>query len=169
MQAIPRAVGSARPASRSRKLWNWPLAALAALLATAGCTRAYYHNYADNDVYDILKERLFDWRWKVPERPVEAAAHFANGRPERPQSRAARHRRRGGAAVSGLFAVPVRVPRLEEARHDTDRRPELAALRSARIRRQGPAQQGFDHADRHGQQPRVPVCSSKTFICRRSR
>jgi hypothetical protein len=46
--------------------------ALAALVATAGCTRAYYHNYADNDVYNIFKERLFDWRWKVPERPVEA-------------------------------------------------------------------------------------------------
>ena len=47
----------------------WPL-----MLATAGCTRAYYHDYADNDVYRILKERLFDWRWRVPERPVEAAA-----------------------------------------------------------------------------------------------
>ena len=57
---------------RSKKLWKWPFAALAAVLATAGCTRAYYHNYADNDVYGILKERLFDWRWQVPERPVEA-------------------------------------------------------------------------------------------------
>jgi len=43
--------------------------------ANLGCTRAYYHNYADSDVYGILKERLFDWRWKVPERPVEADPH----------------------------------------------------------------------------------------------
>ncbi len=72
MQATPRAVGKPRKRSRSRSLWNWSLVALAALVATGGCTRAYYHNYADNDVYNILKERLFDWRWKVPERPVEA-------------------------------------------------------------------------------------------------
>ena len=43
------------------------------MLTTAGCTRAYYHDYADRDVYRIVKERLFDWRWKVPERPVEAS------------------------------------------------------------------------------------------------
>ena len=72
MQANPRAVGKPRKRSRSRSFWNWHLLALAALVATAGCTRAYYHNYADNDVYNILKERLFDWRWKVPERAVEA-------------------------------------------------------------------------------------------------
>jgi hypothetical protein len=40
--------------------------------AILGCTRAYYHDYADNDVYRILKSRLFDWRWRLPERPVEA-------------------------------------------------------------------------------------------------
>ncbi len=40
--------------------------------ANLGCTRTYYHDYADSDVYGILKERLIDWRWKVPERPVEA-------------------------------------------------------------------------------------------------
>jgi outer membrane protein TolC len=43
--------------------------------ANLGCTRAYYHDYADNDVYGILKDRLFDWRWKVPERAVEADPH----------------------------------------------------------------------------------------------
>ncbi len=67
MQSGPRA-----SAARSRSLWIGPLLALAALVATVGCTRSYYHNYADNDVYHILKERLFDWRWQVPERPVEA-------------------------------------------------------------------------------------------------
>jgi Outer membrane efflux protein len=72
MQVIPRAIGSAHERVRSRKLGNWPFAALAVLLVTAGCTRAYYHDYADSDVYGILKERLFDWRWRVPERPVEA-------------------------------------------------------------------------------------------------
>jgi Outer membrane efflux protein len=73
MQVIPRAAGRAHPGWRSGKLWRWHLAALAAMLAAAGCTRAYYHDYADRDVYGILKERLFDWRWKVPERPVEAS------------------------------------------------------------------------------------------------
>ena len=42
------------------------------LLAVAGCTRTYYRNYADSDVYGILRERLFDWRWRMPDRPVNA-------------------------------------------------------------------------------------------------
>ncbi len=41
-------------------------------LGVIGCTRSYYHDYADRDVYGILKERLLDWRWRIPERPVEA-------------------------------------------------------------------------------------------------
>ena len=73
MQATPREAGTAHPRLRSGKLWRWHVAALAALLTTAGCTRAYYHDYADRDVYGILKERLFDWRWRAPERPVEAS------------------------------------------------------------------------------------------------
>ena len=73
MQVIPRAAGSAQPESRSGKPRRWPIAALAAMVAAAGCTRAYYHDYADRDVYGILKERLFDWRWQVPERAVEAS------------------------------------------------------------------------------------------------
>jgi Outer membrane efflux protein len=73
MQAIPRAAGSPRERGRSGRVWNrWLPVAFGALLATAGCTRAYYHDFADSDSYNILKERLFDWRWKVPERPVEA-------------------------------------------------------------------------------------------------
>ena len=36
------------------------------LLAASGCTRTYYHDFADRDVYGILKERLFDWRWRLP-------------------------------------------------------------------------------------------------------
>jgi len=48
---------------------------LCAVLLAGGCTRAYYHDYADNDVYHIFKERGFDWRWRVPERPVEAAPY----------------------------------------------------------------------------------------------
>jgi len=56
-----------------RQPWRWRrVAVCAAVLAACGCTRAYYHDFADNDVYGILKERLFDWRWRVPERPVEA-------------------------------------------------------------------------------------------------
>ncbi len=42
------------------------------LLMFAGCARRYYRNFADRDVYRIEKERAFDWRWQVPERPVEA-------------------------------------------------------------------------------------------------
>ena len=72
MQAIPRAVGRRSSRRGLKRRWIWHVAALAAIAVTAGCTRAYYHDYADNDVYNILKERLFDWRWKVPERPVEA-------------------------------------------------------------------------------------------------
>ncbi len=74
MPAIPRALGSARQRVSTKRVWKWQFAALAVVFATAGCTRAYYHDYADNDVYRILKERLFDWRWQVPERAVEAAA-----------------------------------------------------------------------------------------------
>ena len=73
MQAIPRAVGPAPEAARFKRRWKWHVAALAAIAVTGGCTRAYYHDYADRDVYNILKERLIDWRWKVPERPVEAS------------------------------------------------------------------------------------------------
>jgi len=46
--------------------------ALAILLLLAGCTRRYYRNFADADVYRIEDERQFDWRWTVPPRPVEA-------------------------------------------------------------------------------------------------
>jgi hypothetical protein len=42
------------------------------LVFTAGCTRTHYHDAADGDTYAILKERLFDWRWRLPPRPVEA-------------------------------------------------------------------------------------------------
>jgi outer membrane protein TolC len=42
------------------------------LLCVGGCTRTYYHDFADKDVYGILKERLFDWRWGIPQRRVEA-------------------------------------------------------------------------------------------------
>jgi hypothetical protein len=42
------------------------------MLLCAGCTRTHYHDAADGDTYGILKERLFDWRWRLPPRPVEA-------------------------------------------------------------------------------------------------
>ena len=71
MPAIPEADGSMRDSWC--RIRSWPLAVVCtALLAGFGCTRAYYRDYADNDVYGIFKERLFDWRWRVPERPVEA-------------------------------------------------------------------------------------------------
>ncbi len=73
MPAIPPSDGSAREGVRRIRGRHWRLVIACALLAgTLGCTRTYYHDFADNDVYGILKERLFDWRWRVPERPVEA-------------------------------------------------------------------------------------------------
>src|SRR5271165_5132341 len=42
------------------------------ILSVAGCTRTYYHDFADRDTYGILRERLFDWGWRLPPRPVEA-------------------------------------------------------------------------------------------------
>ncbi len=73
MGTIPKTGGSVRGTVRFTAIARWRLAALCAVLLAAGCTRRYYHDYADNDVYHILKERGFDWRWRVPERPVEAA------------------------------------------------------------------------------------------------
>ena len=129
----------------------------ALVLIAPACTRTYYHDYADNDVYGILKERLFDWRWRVPERPVEADprsrmgdSNDPNHVPIVPDEVAARQ-------FPGLVAVSVRVPLLEEARHHPDRRPELAAICPDRVRRQGPPEQRLDHAARDGQQPRLPV------------
>jgi hypothetical protein len=73
MSAIPDENGSVQEGMRPKSWYVWRLASLVAVaLAALGCTRAYYHDYADSDVYGILKERLFDWRWRIPERPVEA-------------------------------------------------------------------------------------------------
>ena len=46
--------------------------ALALMIMFMGCTRKYYRNFADRDVYRIEQERQFDWRWTTPPRPVEA-------------------------------------------------------------------------------------------------
>ena len=67
MEALPRRCSGQSRRSR--------LAAVCAVLLAAGCTRTYYHDYADNDSYHILRERGFDWRWRVPERPVEASPY----------------------------------------------------------------------------------------------
>jgi len=73
MPTIPQRDGDVRGSARPGRVWRRRFAVLcAAALAGFGCTRAYYRDYADSDVYGILKERLFDWRWRVPERPVEA-------------------------------------------------------------------------------------------------
>jgi len=49
------------------------LAAGVALACLAGCTRHYYRDFADRDVYRIERERMTDPRWATPARPVEAA------------------------------------------------------------------------------------------------
>ncbi|SIN95558.1 Outer membrane efflux protein [Singulisphaera sp. GP187] len=45
----------------------------ALLLMTIGCTRRYYRDFADRDTYRIVEDRLTDWRWDLPPRPVEAS------------------------------------------------------------------------------------------------
>lgn len=72
-------------------------AALLGLLAVQGCTRSYYHKFADRDTYGILGERLFDWRWRLPPRyvdppPNSRMADFGNPNyePIPPDERAAR-------------------------------------------------------------------------------
>ncbi len=47
-------------------------AAAILLLLLVGCTRRYYRDFADSDVYRIEKSRMTDWRWELPPRPVEA-------------------------------------------------------------------------------------------------
>src|SRR5579883_3226268 len=44
----------------------------ASVILVMGCTRRYYRNAADRDVYGIEAERMDDWRWRLPARPVEA-------------------------------------------------------------------------------------------------
>jgi|GEM_PF-1023741 len=45
----------------------------ALFMMVAGCTRRYYRDFADRDTYRILGDRMTDWRWQLPKRPVEAA------------------------------------------------------------------------------------------------
>ena len=41
-------------------------------LLCCGCGRPLYRAWADRDVYGIEGERMFDWRWSLPGRQVEA-------------------------------------------------------------------------------------------------
>ena len=45
---------------------------MALLFSFVGCTRRYYREFADRDVYRIEEDRQTDWRWALPPRPVEA-------------------------------------------------------------------------------------------------
>jgi outer membrane protein TolC len=73
MSMIPGKTGNVCEGMRPRRFLFVRLAMLCVVAqANLGCTRSYYRDYADSDSYGILKERLFDWRWRVPERPVEA-------------------------------------------------------------------------------------------------
>src|SRR4051794_2463731 len=57
-----------RRAGRGR---GWAIVG-AVILASMGCTRRYYRDFADRDTYRIVQDRLFDWRWQLPPRAVEA-------------------------------------------------------------------------------------------------
>jgi outer membrane protein TolC len=63
--------GAKRSATHRRRL-AWLVALGVVVLAAGGCTRSYYRDYADRDVYRILSKRVLDWRWRIPERKVEA-------------------------------------------------------------------------------------------------
>ncbi len=110
MSTIPGKNGNGRAGVRLRRpLFVWLALLCMVAQANLGCTRTYYRDYADSDVYGILKERLIDWRWKVPERPVEADPRSRmadlndpNHVPIVPDEVAVRQ-------VSGLVAVSVRV------------------------------------------------------------
>ena len=135
MATIPGKNGNGCAGVRLRRpLFVWLALLCMVAQANLGCTRTYYRDYADSDVYGILKERLIDWRWRVPERPVEADPRSRmadlndpNHVPIVPDEVAAQ--------ISGLVAVSVRVSWLEEAGYHPDRGSELAALYSDRIRR----------------------------------
>src|SRR5262245_63688663 len=116
MATIPQTQGDVRNSRRRGCAGRWSLAAVAGVgMALVGCTRAYYRDYADSDVYGILGERLFDWRWRLPERPVDADPAYR--RSQRSQPCADRARRGCGAAVSGLVAGSLRVSRLAGTRN----------------------------------------------------
>ncbi|WP_422930517.1 TolC family protein [Singulisphaera sp. PoT] len=55
------------------------MAASVLLLLLVGCTRRYYRDFADRDVYRIENDRMTDWRWELPPRPVEANPHSRMG------------------------------------------------------------------------------------------
>src|SRR4051812_10351333 len=57
---------------RRHRRGRWLAIAGALLLMSMGCTRRYYRDFADRDVYRIVQDRMFDWRWELPARPVEA-------------------------------------------------------------------------------------------------
>ena len=82
------------------------LALAAGLLLLAGCTRTYYHDFADRDVYGIFSKRVFDRRWGFPNarsRPTR----IADGRPEQSQSGADPPRRaRARGCSRSRTAVP---------------------------------------------------------------
>ncbi len=81
MATVPRVEGRGRGRLRRGSAY-----VAITFLALAGCTRTYYRNYADRDVYGILRERLFDWRWRLPDRPVDADPHSRIGDLNNPNS-----------------------------------------------------------------------------------
>ncbi len=83
MTEFPSRRGTESAPVRSRT-WGAGWALICALLLSTGCTRTYYHDYADRDVYGILRERLFDWRWRLPDRQVEADPRSRMGDPADP-------------------------------------------------------------------------------------
>jgi outer membrane protein TolC len=78
-----QAAGRGPAPRRSRRWGAAPILALGLVLC-AGCTRTYYRDFADRDVYGILRERLFDWRWRIPDRPVDANPASRIGDPANP-------------------------------------------------------------------------------------
>jgi outer membrane protein TolC len=60
------------------------LGILMLLLGAIGCTRTDFRWRADRQVYGIEQSRMIDWRWNLPERPVEAHPNSRIGDPTNP-------------------------------------------------------------------------------------
>ena len=155
-QRAPRGEGRDRCGSTPHRLGAC-LALGLILVLVAGCTRTYYHDFADRDTYGILKERLFDWRWRLPPRPVEAdpksrMADFAdpNYEPIPPDEPAARD-----------FQISNRFPFEYHGWKKRGTAPveylDWQKQHPRRVRRQGAPEPGLDHAAGDHEQPGLPV------------
>ena len=121
---------AARTAGRSRMVRaGRACAAIVALgVAMIGCTRSYYRNYADKDVYAIERERDLDPRWHVPTPAGRGRYPHADRRPVQSRQGARPARRPRRPPVPGHQRPSRRVLQVGEARRRRRRAEEWKAL-----------------------------------------